>query len=290
MECLQLPIPPLPQFVTVGHSIWRPGNQHFKRNFPMYDMLLVIKGTIYMTEDERPYAVGAGDLLLLEPGHTHVGHRPCDEDTEIYWIHFYHPLPAVSLSSHQISWSSILEPGTDADFLPRRQSLFLPKWANIDPKPLLPILREMLTIQQKLNLENAARLHGLLVRLLEQLQQLTIESTKPSRSLTLSRRLEEFLPRFIKEPFHSASLEEQFHFNAEYLSRCLKKHTGKTPVQYIRYLKIEEAKRLLAAGELPVPVIAEAIGVEDYNYFIRMFRETTGQTPGDYRSSRQGLS
>ncbi|WP_308635163.1 AraC family transcriptional regulator [Paenibacillus silvisoli] len=290
MDCLQLPIPPLPQFVTVGHSVWRPGNQHFERNFPMYDLLLVVKGTFYITEDDTPYSIGAGNLLLLEPGRTHFGHRPCTEDSEIYWIHFYHPLPATPIASQQIPWTSILEPGTDADFLPRRQSLFLPKWAPFDPKPLLPVLRDMLDIQRKLNMENATRLHGLLVRLLEQLQQLTVQAAKPSRSLKLSRELEAFLTRFVKEPFSSESLEEAFHFNPEYLSRCLKKHTGKTPVQYIRHLKVEEAKRLLAASDMPVPVVAESIGIDDYNYFIRLFRETAGQTPGEYRRSRQGLS
>lgn len=44
MLCLEFPIPPLPQFVTVGHAVWSPGDRHFARTFNVYDLLLVKRG------------------------------------------------------------------------------------------------------------------------------------------------------------------------------------------------------------------------------------------------------
>lgn len=77
MLCLEFAIPPLPQFVTVGHAVWSPGDRHFARTFGVYDLLLVKRGTLYMTEQDKEYAVGPGKLLVLEAGLPHAGHRPC---------------------------------------------------------------------------------------------------------------------------------------------------------------------------------------------------------------------
>ena len=36
--CLEFAIPPLPQFVTAGHAVWKPGDRHFARTFGVYDL------------------------------------------------------------------------------------------------------------------------------------------------------------------------------------------------------------------------------------------------------------
>src|SRR5690554_3998682 len=121
-------IPPIPQLLTVGHSYWKPGGRHFRRTFQVYDLLLVKKGMLYMTEDGRRYEIGAQKMLILEAGRTHWGHQVCDEETEIYWIHFMHPNPCKSIQAKDIHWSSILKQGTDEDIVPSKQFMFLPKF------------------------------------------------------------------------------------------------------------------------------------------------------------------
>jgi hypothetical protein len=73
MECLQLVVPPIPQFLTVGHSHWSPGGSHFSRKFQVYDMLFVKKGSLYITENGQPYEISPQKMLILEAGKTHWG-------------------------------------------------------------------------------------------------------------------------------------------------------------------------------------------------------------------------
>lgn len=289
MDCIQLTIPPLPQFITVGHDIWQPGRQHYERTFHVYDLLLVTKGTLYMTENGKPYAVEAGRLLLLEPGLHHRGHRPCEADTEIYWVHFKHVSPPTRISRKQIVWHEIVQNDSAQDDSPSEQFMYLPKWTELDPTPLLTILNDMNTLHDHFHAGSALQLHSLFIQLLMHLQQNLMRSSKPSPSLVLSRQLEEYLISRRKAPFHVKELEQQFHFHIDYLTRCLKKHTGMTPLQYVNYLKLEEAKRLLAHTDLTLPAIAELLGIADYNYFIRLFRLKTGHTPGEYRKRWQGF-
>lgn len=290
MDCLELTYPPLPQFITVGHGVWRPGMQHFERTFNVYDLLFITKGTMYIREDNIDYPIGPGQLLVLEAGKLHIGYRPCEEDTEVYWVHFLHEGGSRTIDDRQIAWSSPLPLGTDVDRSPRQYTMYLPKYARFDESSIIPILDQMFAASQSLHIRSGLALHARLIELLAAMQQGLRQESHSSPSLLLSRKLEAYLREHANKPYANIRLEREFHFNAEYLSRCLKQHTGMTPLQYVHYWKIEEAKKLLATTQMPVPLIAETVGVSDYNYFIRLFRSKTGTTPGQYRSVRLGLT
>jgi AraC-like DNA-binding protein/mannose-6-phosphate isomerase-like protein (cupin superfamily) len=286
MDVLKLPIPPMPMFLTVGHAVWKAGGRHFKRNFEVYDMLFVVKGTLYMTEEERPFAVKGGELLVLEPGKSHWGHKECSEATEIYWVHFKHDPPAELIDRRDIPWSSVLRQGTDFDQSPDEQAMYVPKYGTVDMTVLAPVLDDMVAIKRSLCHENAVLLHAHIGRLLALLQG-GLKSPKASRSYLLCEQIKSYMGSRLAEPFRAERLEEALHFDFDYAARCLKKHTGMSPLQYLQFIRMEEAKRLLHHSVLPVQEIAERVGFGNYNYFIRSFRRTVGVAPGAYRLSQQ---
>jgi transcriptional regulator GlxA family with amidase domain len=65
--------------------------------------------------------------------------------------------------------------------------------------------------------------------------------------------------------------------------RRFKRATGSTLIEYLQDLRIEEAKRLLEAGEHPVDEISFRVGYEDASFFRRLFKRRTGLTPSQYR-------
>lgn len=284
MLCLEFAIPPLPQFVTVGHAVWPAGDRHFARTFGVYDLLLVTRGTLYMTEQDTEYAIGAGDLLVLEAGRPHTGHRPCVEDTEIYWVHFIHGSPPAQIRQEDIPWSSLLDKGTVEDLLPRpEQRMYIPKFAAVDTGVLEPILQSMNELHSRLNTENALQLHLLLCELLAALQAECARTSVPEPSVRLARAAAAYLDGHWRESFDLAVLEEELHFQADYISRCMKRHIGKTPLQYVLHLRLEEAKKLLSGTVLGLAEIAERVGIRDPNYLTRLFTAKLGITPGAYR-------
>jgi AraC-like DNA-binding protein len=288
LQCLQFTIPPVPQLLTVGHSNWQPGNQHFKRTFGVYDLLLVKRGALYMTEDDVPYTIGPGNLLVLEPDKPHWGHLPCEVETEIYWVHFVHAIRAGLVEQEQIPWSTLISKGTDKDQTPSSlQHLYIPKWAHIDVQPVAPILHAMNETHSRLNAENAIRLHLLQTELFAALQRECSRTVAPLPSARVSSAAVEYLNHCWRLPFDSEAMEEELHFQFDYITRCMKKHTGKTPLQYVLYLRLEEAKKLLSHTVLTLPEIAEQIGIADPNYLVRLFSSKLGMPPGAYRRMRQ---
>ncbi|GIP00377.1 putative HTH-type transcriptional regulator YisR [Paenibacillus lautus] len=284
MLCLEFAIPPLPQFVTAGYAVWKPGDQHFARTFGVYDLLLVTRGTLYMTEGQTEYEVCAGKLLVLEAGLRHFGHRACLEHTEIYWVHFIHGHPAAYISQGDIPWSALLSKGTVEDVEPStQQRMYLPKFASVDVQTVEPMLRELNDIHNRLNGENALKLHVLQAELFAALQAHCARMTEPEPSSRLAQAAAAYLNEHWREPFERAALEEKLHFQASYIARCMKKHIGKTPLQYVLHMRLEEAKKLLGGTVLGISEIAERVGIRDSNYMTRLFTAKLGMTPGAYR-------
>ena len=69
-----------------------------------------------------------------------------------------------------------------------------------------------------------------------------------------------------------------FHFAREF-----KRTTGTTPHQYLIKFRVERAKTLLAAAELPLTEVGLQSGFSHQSHFTRLFRRFTGTTPQSYR-------
>ena len=71
--------------------------------------------------------------------------------------------------------------------------------------------------------------------------------------------------------------------------RRFQQATGMTPLDYVHTLRIEEAKQMLEAGDMPVEAIAQEVGYEDAAFFGRLFRREVMLTPAQYRRRFQTM-
>ena len=73
--------------------------------------------------------------------------------------------------------------------------------------------------------------------------------------------------------------------NRSYLTSLFKKKLNVTPQQYLIRHKLSEAARILKSTDMSVAEIAEAVGYDDSGNFARVFKQTYGLSPQNYRSS-----
>ncbi|MCI8497692.1 MAG: AraC family transcriptional regulator [Clostridiales bacterium] len=83
------------------------------------------------------------------------------------------------------------------------------------------------------------------------------------------------------------SLSRRFQYTSVYLSRLLKKHTGKSFSKIVQSQKMERVAQYLKTTGLPVIDIANLVGFSDIAYFNKCFKANFGQTPTEYRRSIQ---
>ena len=67
------------------------------------------------------------------------------------------------------------------------------------------------------------------------------------------------------------------------MSTLVRRESGLTVLQWIDRALVREAKVLLHHTAMPVAEVAEQLGFATPSFFIRFFRQQTGQTPLQYR-------
>ena len=72
--------------------------------------------------------------------------------------------------------------------------------------------------------------------------------------------------------------------NKNTLTDAVKAVTGKSPMEYMRILKVEEARKQMDAHpELTIEAVAFSCGFNIPSTFYRMFRKQYGISPAEYR-------
>ena len=80
------------------------------------------------------------------------------------------------------------------------------------------------------------------------------------------------------------SIARSVNLTPEHLCRIFKAETGDTPINYLRWLRIQKAKQLLDTSFLSVKEIMHIVGAGDESHFRRDFKTACGMTPSRYRA------
>jgi AraC-like DNA-binding protein len=120
-----------------------------------------------------------------------------------------------------------------------------------------------------------------------------LKELKPAKPtmVTITYSSEEKLAQviqFINENYTSnlsrEGLAAAIDINPNYLSSLFNAYTGKKINEYINFLRIKEAARLLQDTDKKIIDIAFSIGFESLSTFIRAFKNEMGKTPTEYRA------
>jgi transcriptional regulator GlxA family with amidase domain len=97
------------------------------------------------------------------------------------------------------------------------------------------------------------------------------------------RAAEDWLATHFRQPQAVAGVVAHSAVPERSLKRRFKTATGSTLIGYVQNLRIEEAKQMLETGSSSFEDIAAEVGYENPAFFRRLFKRSTGLTPGQYR-------
>jgi AraC family transcriptional regulator len=110
----------------------------------------------------------------------------------------------------------------------------------------------------------------------------------PSLSSVRMRRVVEYMAENLHRPIGLAELAAVCGLSRTHFGRAFRQASGRTPVGYLTWLRIERAKRLLVASRAPVSEIAESCGFGQAQYFATVFQRELGVTPTAWRREHGG--
>lgn len=102
----------------------------------------------------------------------------------------------------------------------------------------------------------------------------------PEQNLLISEYLKQ---KIFSSDLSLSSMAADIGFNSSYLSGLIKQLYGVPFQDYVHRKRMEKAKLLLLSTSMKNYEVAEAVGIEDVNYFVTKFKKTFGRTPKQYR-------
>lgn len=91
---------------------------------------------------------------------------------------------------------------------------------------------------------------------------------------------------YIEEHYRDGELSqlaEELHYDLYWLSKEVKKRTGKSYTELVQTKRLNQAAYLLVNTSMSVTEVAGAVGYENISYFHRIFQKHFGATPRGYR-------
>lgn len=111
--------------------------------------------------------------------------------------------------------------------------------------------------------------------------------TAPPGELTRAAGVQAYINKNIGRPLTLKELAGVAHLSRYYFAALFRRHTGQSPMAYVRRRRIEIARALLLSSDNTVEQVARAVGFDDPFHFSRVFRRSAGVPPSAYRAAQK---
>ena len=121
---------------------------------------------------------------------------------------------------------------------------------------------------------------------IEKIEDKTSRTKSAKKSEQIDPRIQmvaDYIVLHPRERYTPQKMAEMAELSKQRFSSLFKLNMGKTPMEYVREIRLTTAARALLVSNDNINDIAYESGYEDANYFIREFKAAFGFTPNQYR-------
>ena len=123
----------------------------------------------------------------------------------------------------------------------------------------------------------------------DMLSELDQEIFKNQAQITAILKIKHYIEHNFESNINLDELAQVHGISKYHLLRLFKKYFGQTPRQFLRDIRIENAKKHLKQG-MSVTESCFAVGFESLGSYSRLFKTKTGKTPVQYRKEQFSTS
>lgn len=242
-----------------------------------YATILFTHGSGVHEIDFQKYEVSAGSLFFMSPGQVHSWELSDDIDGYIFFcLQDFYEMHYVSQRLRSFPFFG---------------SVSFPRKLQLDPAELSHNVNLMVALQEEYHSQNMMK-SSLILSLMSQVfiysaRQFSRDFHHPASSASLSyfkhyqdfeRLMEEYFTKEKSISFYADLL----NISPKHLNRITQTVVRKTATDIITERVILEARRMLMYLDENLGEIAFRLGYEEYSYFVRVFRKTSGMTPTQF--------
>lgn len=209
-------------------------------------LLLVTKGNVQFTENNKPRTVKKGEYYILRKNFFYAGF-PSGKASTFFMIQF------------QGNWAQH-EPGV------KQQNGF---------KEELQQAAEKLWNAEKGNVSFLEKSK----LFLQLMSLLPVSHAVP----TPAQRIAVYLEQHLREPFSLETLCKTFRFSKNHIINLFKQDFNMTPLTYLQRARLKQAKKLIESDNASLAQVAALCGFPTYSHFYRSFHKTYHVSPEEWR-------
>jgi len=238
------------KLIYIRHNLSKKANELPPLRIHYYDLTLLLSGKLTYCIDGKEVIMKSGDAILIPP-------QSVRERAE---------------SEEGVNYISFNFTSAEEYNLP----LVMKNVVRSEITLLVAAYDEIEKYNYSDNKKKGEYLCGCILSVLEDI--VTAEQYNP-----LTKRIMEYIHKDIRRKITLEDIGRMTFFSPIYCDTVFRKEVGRSIVDYVLDRRIDEAKRLLIEGTIPLAQIAEAVGFNDYNYFSRVFKKRSGYSPTEYR-------
>ena len=112
------------------------------------------------------------------------------------------------------------------------------------------------------------------------------ESDDSEAKMKIKAAVEYVKENYMKD-LNMAVVSNYISMNYSMLSYLFKQYTGTNFVNYLKDIRIREAKKLLTETDMKIVEVSRAVGYDNEKHFMKTFRAECGVSPGEFRKNMQ---
>ncbi|MGI6402737.1 MAG: AraC family transcriptional regulator [Oscillospiraceae bacterium] len=278
------------------------GKQSVPKHFHEFnEFVLVLKGTCKHRFGSQESILIPGDIFLVP---AHKSHEYIIESSlTIYNVQFYprrlEKLWGGSWPSHLYQnekdvdkvklddqWAALFPPELGKEVENSTDEFFILRLNSSEREYISALLGYMYREQQQRSSDYQRVLRSYLEIVLVELNRVRsrqISMGYPQNSPTLTSNTMKYVVQYIEDhlaeeiDFHALAAEAYMSVN--YFRTVFKQATGLSPIDYLNRKRIIKSLHLLQTENLPIREVAALVGIQDPNYFSRLFKKIIGYPP-----------
>ena len=245
------------------------GNGYYtkREGLASYLLKLTVSGCGMLSYGGKQYRLSPGQFFLIDcQQYQDYRTEPETGGWHVVWLHFYGPAAAFYYDAFLQQTDGSPVAGLTAN------------------SPVYAMMEQLLRLEpeQSGQLEIDLDAASILTRILTQCI-LAARQPLQQQIPAIIMQIRAYLAQNYAKKLTLQVLSAQFGLSPCYLQRLFKRYIGQSPTDYLIYLRMNRAKKLMRTTSLSISEISYSVGIENLGYFTRQFRRQEGQTPQQYR-------
>lgn len=271
------------EIVTVHSYEFDPSFVFAGEQHDFWEIVYVDRGAVEITRDGESVILPQGNILFHQPNEFHTI-RSYDSAPSLLIVSFVCRSAAMShFIRYQGKMNKSLKPILKDIAAEAESTYFLPK---NDPDLKMLVRRNTAAIGAEQMIKSyLEQFLVLMIRDINEHRDVSVFSSHKNLETHLVSEIKGYLRERLTQRVCIDDICNTFGYSKTYLSQLFKKQCGVSLMTYYNRKRIDYAKKLILENSYSFTQISNQLAFDNPQYFARVFKRITGQTPSEFRDS-----